>query len=144
MEFSLPATVQTKDGKSGGGREKTTSEKQRQKDELRNQQRPHLSVFIQSQRRVARQLEEEEEEEEMISKDRASMRDTKGGCERERVSSVMELRTFKTSAFTIFLVLLPGTLTLLHNYYLYMRRLFRTAHKIKRPFNIRELSRSKP
>lgn len=143
MEFSLPATVQTKDGKSGGGREKATSEKQRQKDELRNQKRPHLSVFIQSQRRVARQLEEEEEEE-MISKDRVSMRDTKGGCERERVSSVMELRTFKTSAFTIFLVLLPGTLTLLHNYYLYMRRLFRTAHKIKRPFNIRELSRSKP
>lgn len=75
-------------------------------------------MFIQSQRRAARELEEEEEEE-MIRTDMVSMRDTKGGCWRERVSSVMELSTFETSA--IFLVLLPGTLTFLHNYYLYMR-----------------------
>lgn len=56
---------------------------------------------IQSQRRVARELEEEEEE--MTSTE--SVRDTKGGCERERVSSVMELNT-------------P---TLLHNHHLYFR-----------------------
>lgn len=103
------------------GEEKRRLQKSKDRRRARksaNAHQPHLSMFIQSQRRVARELEEEEE---MISTDMVSMRDTKGGCWRERVSSVMELSTFETSAFTIFLVLLPGTLTFLHNYYLYGR-----------------------
>lgn len=77
----MPATVKTKDAKE---KAKDASGKAAATRST-NVHQPHFSRFIQSQRRVARELEEEEEEEEMIRTDRVSIRDTKEGCEGERV-----------------------------------------------------------